>query len=82
MRSFAISGHDFAIIVERHVFTNFHLCLTSSLTTSIIIIEVGRKREIHILILMEILEFWQPVAVTSLVMHKECEGLIGITLLI
>ena len=82
MRTFSILGHDFAIVVERHVVVNLHFCLTSGFATSIVVVEIGREGEIDIFIFAKIFEFRQPVAVTSLVVHKESKGFVGIALFI
>ena len=82
VRTFSIFGHDFAIVVERHVVVDFHFCLASSFATCIVVVEIGRKWEIDIFIFAKIFEFGQPIAVTSLVMHKEGKGFVGISLFV
>ena len=64
---------DFAIVVERHVFANLHFCGTGSGTTCIVVIEIFGKFERNILILVQIFDFGQPVAVAGFVMDEKRE---------
>ena len=82
MRTFSVFGHDFAIVVERHVVVDFHFCLAGSFATCIVVVEIGRKWEIDIFVFAKIFEFGQPIAVTSLVVHKEGKGFVGIPLFV
>ena len=62
---------DFAIVVERHVFANLHFCGTGSGTAGIVVIEIVGKFERSILILAQIFDFGQPVAVAGFVMDEK-----------
>ena len=60
---------------------NCHFLLLSSHTTLVGVPEVVGLLEGLVLILAEVLQFGQPVAVACLVVHKEDEGAVLVALL-
>ena len=78
----AIGREHFAVVVERHVFADFHFGESGGLATGVVIVEIGRKFEGFIFEFVQILQFGEPVAVAGFVVHEESEGLVFVARLI
>ena len=78
----AVGRQHFAVVVDGHVFADFHFGETGGLATFVVVIEIGGKFEGFVFVFVQILQLGEPVAMAGFVMHEERERFALVSFLI